>query len=118
MKNLAPDLFRQRLLIEGFYSIEVNERVIESFFKDVTAALGLKMYGQPVIFASDGEGKPENQGYDAFVPLMDSGISLYVWSNAKFLSMIIYTCKGFNQNLAVDFTKIFFKIAEVESQAF
>ncbi len=32
MKNLAPDIFRQRLLIEGFYRIEVNEKVINDYF--------------------------------------------------------------------------------------
>jgi len=25
MKNIAPDIFRQRLLIEGYYAIDVNE---------------------------------------------------------------------------------------------
>jgi hypothetical protein len=29
-----------------------------------------------------GMGKTENAGFDAFVPLIDSGISAYIWSNA------------------------------------
>ena len=33
IKNLAPDVMRQRLLLEGFYTIEVNPEKIESYFK-------------------------------------------------------------------------------------
>ena len=33
MKKLAPDIIRQRLLIEGFYSISVDEKVIKNYFQ-------------------------------------------------------------------------------------
>ncbi|MDO8459519.1 MAG: S-adenosylmethionine decarboxylase [Nanoarchaeota archaeon] len=118
MKNIAPKITRQRLLIEGFYSIDVNKEVIENYFKKVTSSLNLRMYGTPIIFSPGGEGKEENQGYDAFVPLIDSGISLYVWSKSKFLSLIIYTCKSFDENKAVDVTKDFFKIKDIVSEGF
>lgn len=118
MKNLAPDLTRQRLLIEGFYSIDVNESVIKDYFNKITEALSLKMYGEPIIFSPAGKGKEENQGYDAFVPLIDSGISVYVWCNSKFVSLILYTCKSFDENKALEVTKDFFKIKEIEYQSF
>ncbi len=118
MKNLAPNITRQRLLIEGFYKINVDKKVIGTYFKEITRALNLKMYGKPIIFSPAGMGREENQGYDAFVPLIDSGISLYIWSNAGFLSLIIYTCKSFDEKKAIEFTKEFFKIDEIESQSF
>lgn len=118
MKNLAPDIFRQRLLIEGFYTIIVNETTIQGYFNKITAALKLKMYGAPIIFSPAGMGKKENQGYDAFVPLVDSGISLYAWSMAKFISIVIYTCKGFDDKKAIETTKRFFKIKEIVSSQF
>ena len=96
MKNLAPHIFRQRLLIEGLYKISVDEKVINEYFQEITKALQLRIYGEPIIFSPSGSGKQKNQGYDAFVPLIDSGISLYIWSNDKFLSAVIYTCKGFD----------------------
>jgi S-adenosylmethionine decarboxylase len=76
------------------------------------------MYGEPIIFSPGGDGREENQGFDAFVPLIDSGISLYVWSNARFFSVIIYTCKSFDAQRALDFTKAFFQASEVVSQEF
>jgi len=112
MKNLAPNITRQRLLMEGFYDREVDEEVIKDYFKTVTESLKLRMYGEPIIFSPGGDGKEENQGYDAFVPLIDSGISLYIWSGSKFLSLIIYTCKSFDEDKAKEVTKKFFNIDE------
>lgn len=118
MKNLAPNIVRQRLLLEGFYQKEIKEQEIRDYFKLITESLDLKMYGEPIIFSPGGEGKEENQGYDAFVPLIDSGISLYVWSNAKFFSLIIYTCKYFDEVKALETTKEFFKTDQVEIMSF
>lgn len=118
MRNIAPGIIRQRLLIEGFYSASVGKKEIRAYFKKITSGLGLKMYGKPIIFSPGGMGKKENQGYDAFVPLIDSGISLYVWANAKFFSAVIYTCKGFDEKKAVALTRKFFKSKESVYEAF
>jgi hypothetical protein len=116
--NIAPDIFRQRLLLEGFWTTEVNEAAIKDYLLKLAAHLDLRTYGDPIIFSpSSGMGKEENAGYDAFVPLIDSGISAYFWSKRKFLSIVIYTCKGFDQQKAFDFTKSFFKL-ESETMSF
>lgn len=104
--------------MEGFVNIDVSKDVIENYFKTVTDNLDLRMYGEPIIFSPGGEGKDENQGFDAFVPLIDSGISLYYWSSAKFLSVVVYTCKSFDEDRALAVTKDFFEIDEVASQSF
>lgn len=118
MKNLAPDIVRQRLLIEGFFSRKVDGKAITEYFNEITGALGLRAYGKPTIFSPAGIGKGKNQGYDAFIPLIDSGISLYVWGNRKFLSCIIYTCKSFNEKKAVEKTKEFFGVTEAAFESF
>ena len=118
MENLAPNITRQRLLIEGYYGIEVDEAAIVRFFDGITNALGLRTYGKPTIHATGGEGKAINQGYDAFVPLIDSGISLYVWGNAKFFSTVIYTCKEFDVGTAIEFTRKFFESKRSVHQSF
>ncbi len=118
MKDLSPDIMRKRLLIEGLYEGEVHEAEIKDYFNGITSELKLRMYGEPIIFSPGGDGKEENQGYDAFVPLIDSGISLYVWSVKKFTSIIIYTCKDFDDVKAIAFTKQFFDIEKTESMCF
>lgn len=118
MKDLAPHITRLRFMIEGFYGVDIDQEVIKNYFNKVTKDLNLRMYGEPIIFSPGGDGKEDNQGYDAFVPLIDSGISLYVWSNAKFISVVIYTCKTFDTEKALMSTKDFFKIKEVEFMKF
>ncbi len=71
MKNIAPQITRQRLLIEANYTIEVNEQTIKDYFSQLASKLALSVYGEPIIHSPSGEGKDVNQGYDAFVPLID-----------------------------------------------
>ena len=118
MYNIATNIFRKRLLIEGFFTASVNEQSIIDFFTFLTSELNLKTYGEPIIHTTGGVGKDVNQGYDAFVPLIDSGIYLAVWSNQKFLSLIIYTCKEFDETKALQLTKEYFTITESEHKLF
>jgi S-adenosylmethionine decarboxylase len=120
IKNLAPDIFRQRLLIESFYTIDISRETVEKYLLDIAENLSLRTYGKPVIFApTSSMGQEKNAGYDAFIPLIDSGISAYFWSNAKFFSIVIYTCKGFDEQAAIDFTREYFAVSsEIASASF
>jgi hypothetical protein len=120
IRNIAPDIFRQRLLVEGFFSREIDEEVVRDYLLGIAAHLGLRTYGEPVVFSPGaGTGRAENAGFDAFVPLIDSGISGYFWTGPKFLSVLLYTCKGFDEQAAVDYTETFFKIeGETVTHAF
>jgi S-adenosylmethionine decarboxylase len=109
MKNIAPDIVRQRLLVEGYFTIDINPDVIERFLVGVAEHLELKAYKSPRIFSPIDKGKPGNEGYDAFMPLIDSGISVYIWTAKKFFSIVYYTCKEFDVGKAVKFTEDFFE---------
>ena len=52
------------------------------------------------------------------MPLIDSGIALYIWSKARFASVVIYTCKAFDAAVAVETTRSFFSMTAIESQSF
>ena len=118
MENLAPEIVRQRLLIEGFYDLDIDRTVIERYFEWLTERLNLRTYAVPIIFSPGGEGRAENEGYDAFVPLVDSGISLYVWTTQRFVSIVVFTCKGFDTAEAIKFTEGFLCMSRSEHQAF
>ncbi len=117
-RRIAEDIVRQRLLMEGYYRIEVDEAAIEGYFSGLSGALDLQMYGKPTIFSTGGQGKEENRGYDAFVPLVDSGISVYVWTNKRFVSIVLYTCRSFVAERAVAFTRDYFGISEMVTREF
>lgn len=118
MKNLAPQVFRQRLLIEATYTRSVSKADVERFLRELPDALGLRIYSDPVVYSPGGEGRAINQGYDGFVALIDSGIAIYVWENAKFVSVVVYTCKPFDEPRAVEFTRRFFVARELEQLSF
>ncbi len=118
MKNLAPEIFRQRLLIEAKYAGEISEEKILNYFQQIAKVLSTHVYGKPQVHFTGGKGKWINQGYDAFAPLVDSGISLYAWTNAKFISVLIYTCKKFDPTKVLEFTRNFFDFTQMESLEF
>ncbi len=112
MKDLAPHIFRKRLLIEGYFEVDVTAQTVKRYLLSAADNLGLRTYGEPVVFSPEaGMGKEENAGFDGFVPLIDSGISIYIWSKEKFFSVMFYTCKDFDHSAAVSFTADFFKPA-------
>jgi len=118
MKNLAPEITRQRLLIEGYYGIDLDETTIESYLLGLASHLSLGTYGKPLIHTPTGIGKEENQGFDAFIPLIDSGISLYVWTGVRFFATVLFTCKTFEIDQAIEYTHRFLATTELEHQSF
>ncbi|MGE3961622.1 MAG: hypothetical protein AB7F65_08085 [Dehalococcoidia bacterium] len=106
-RDLAPEIVRQRLMLEGHWSIEVDADVVRRLLLDLAAHLDLRTYGEPVVFApSSGMGREENAGWDAFVPLIDSGISGYFWAGPRFFSLVLYTCRAFDADAAEAFVRV------------
>ena len=100
LTNIAPHVFRKRLLVEGFFTAAIDEAALREYFDHVTSTLGLRTYGAPIIHSTSGQGKPQNEGYDGFVPLIDSGIYIAVWMTPRFFSTILYTCAEFDEDTA------------------
>ena len=119
MRRIAPEIFRKRFLIEGFFAREavVGETLVE-YFAFITSRLGLRTYADPIVHRTSGEGKASNEGYDAFVPLIDSGIYVCVWSGPRFVSVILYTCAEFDVSRAADLTREFFQLSEHDAFEF
>src|SRR5215212_9631729 len=118
MRDLAPDIVRQRLLIEGCYTSLVDRDAVGAYLSGLAEHLDLSSYDKPIIHSPAGIGKAENAGFDAFLPLIDSGISLYVWSAHSFFAVVLFTCKRFDVERALEFTRDFFSASELEHSSF
>jgi S-adenosylmethionine decarboxylase len=118
LTNIAPDIFRKRLLVEGYFQSDMAESVLRDYFRHITSELGLRTYGDPIIHKTSGQGKDLNEGYDAFVPLIDSGIYIAAWVKPRFLSTILYTCGEFDEDRAVATVRDFFKLADHQAAIF
>ena len=119
MPRIAPEIFRKRLLIEGYFARrDLDAPAIRDYFTLITSRLGLRTYGEPIVHATSGQGKAANEGYDAFVPLIDSGIYVCVWSSRAFASVILYTCAEFDDAQAIEATRGFFQLTEWDTASF
>ena len=118
MRDLAPDIVRQRLLIEGYYTGDIDRAAVERYLTGIATHLGLRTYGAPVVHTPGGTGKGENEGFDAFIPLIDSGISLYVWTARRFFAAVLFTCKSFEVEQALSYTRQSFGAQELEHRPF
>jgi hypothetical protein len=118
IEDLAPDIVRQRLLVEGYYTLYVDEPAVTRYLTGLAAELDLRTYATPSIFSASGESGSQNQGFDAFLPLVDSGVSLYVWSVQQFLSAVVFSCKRFDRRRAVGFTREYFKMTRLTHEDF
>ena len=110
MPDIAPEVFRQRLLVEGRFGCELDADAVGGFLVGLADALGLRTYDDPIVHSPDsliaeGKGQAGNAGYDAFVPLVGSGIAAYFWTAPKFFSIVIYTCTAFDEDRAVAFIR-------------
>lgn len=111
MLDLAPDIFRQRLLMEARWTIDVDAELVRGYLLGVAAELRLTPYGDPIVFSpAAGQGRAENAGFDSFLPLINSGISGYFWTGSKFLSVVLYSCTPFDPDAAVAFTRGYFAV--------
>jgi hypothetical protein len=116
MSRIAPEIFRKRMLVEGYFERElVDEQTLLDYLTMITSGLGLRTYADPIVHKTSGQGKAANEGYDAFVPLIDSGIYVAVWSGARFVSCVLYTCAEFDETKATELTRDFFRLSEHES---
>ena len=91
---------------------------MKSFLLGIASHLDLRVYGSPIIHSLGGLGTKESAGFDAFIPLIDLGISLYVWSAAKFFTSVLFTYKSFDTDKALSYTAESFRATELECKSF
>jgi S-adenosylmethionine/arginine decarboxylase-like enzyme len=117
MKDIEPQIYRQRLVIEARYTIEVNRDVVKEYLIGLAKELGMTLHPslpEPIITSATGKSNPIHDGYEGIVIWLESGASLYIWERSKFLTTDIYTCKPFDAKKAVDFVAKFFQTSELE----
>lgn len=118
LTTIAPEIRRKRLLVEGYFGVGIDHDMLLAYFRRITGDLGLRIYGAPIIHRTSGQGRDANEGYDGFVPLIDSGIYIAAWINPRFLSTILYTCTDFDDARAVDVVRDFFQLSEHQAAIF
>ena len=113
MKDLAPEIYRQRLVIEAHPNKRLNADVIIAYLQQLSDVLDMKTILEPVAHKSD------QYGWAAWIHWETSGAHFYAWDQPRlFFSVDIYTCKPFVVDRAIEFTKTYFDLDSVEYREF
>lgn len=114
MKNLCKQIFRKRLIIEAKYEINMNDIIIEDYIKKLSKNIWMTIILWPIVKDLAWEINSIHKWYEWIAIWAESWISLYTWNNFNFMTLDIYSCKDFNVNEILNFTKIFFELSEIE----
>lgn len=113
MKDLAPDIHRQRLVIEGYPKHAITDTDIARYLSELSQKIDMHQLIEPVTHRSD------LYGWAGWIHWETSGAHFYAWEQPRlFFSVDIYTCKAFSNDTAVVFTKEFFGADTVEYREF
>lgn len=109
MKDLAPDIVRQRLVIEGTCNEPISDTQIREYLSALSGELKMKTLLPPVTHLA------EQFGWAGWIHWETSGAHFYAWEKPiLFFSVDIYTCKKFDPKSAVEFTKVYFKSHDIQ----
>lgn len=108
MKDLAPDIYRQRIVIEGYPTRPITDEDIKRYLSELSTTLDMVQLITPITHRSD------LFGWAGWIHWETSGAHFYAWEQPRlFFSVDVYTCKAFKPEDAVEFTKKFFNTTEL-----
>ncbi|HEU5122328.1 MAG TPA: S-adenosylmethionine decarboxylase [Candidatus Saccharimonadales bacterium] len=91
----------------------ISDEDIEKYLLLLSRVLNMKSLIKPVTHKSD------QFGWAGWIHWETSGAHFYAWEDPMlFFSVDIYTCKKFDPNDAIKFTRKFFDIDDVEYREF
>jgi S-adenosylmethionine decarboxylase len=113
MPDLAPTIYRQRLVIEGRTPVAIGSKAIRAYLSELTEVIGMHRLNEPVTHRS------VRYGWAGWVHWETSGAHFYAWDEPElFFSVDIYACAPFDGEAALAFTAAFFSAGEVVAKAF
>jgi S-adenosylmethionine decarboxylase len=113
MPDLAPAICRQRLVIEGTCDTPVSEAAVREYLVGLSEVCAMTILLDPVTHRSD------RFGWAGWVHWEASGAHVYAWDRpVLFFSVDVYTCKVFDMERTVEYTRRFFDASRIAAQAF
>ncbi len=99
MKDLAPTIYRQRLVVEGLVDYEIGDDMVKYWLEALSEDLKMVTLIDPVTHRSD------QYGWAGWIHWETSGAHFYAWNDPQFFSVDIYTCKAFDVETALKTVK-------------
>ena len=111
-KNLAPNLCRQRIIIEATVENFIEDpTVIADYLRKLTEVVGMVPCREPIVYTA------HEDGWGAWQHWKTSGATFYSYPSRNgdpaLITLDCYTCKPFVTEKAVMFTENYFKTKEI-----
>ncbi|MBI2665186.1 S-adenosylmethionine decarboxylase [Candidatus Woesearchaeota archaeon] len=111
--NLAPDLVRQRLIIEGLTAEIVQPPAIHNYLVKLAKVTKMEVLNGPFTYSA------HELGFGGFVHWRTSGAHFYSYTEKgerpPLFTIDTYTCKPFSVEAVVDFTRSYFSPLELKA---
>ena len=112
-RDLAPEIVRQRLVIEGVPARPVDDEQIRAYLSALSRRVDMVQLIEPVTHRSD------LYGWAGWIHWETSGAHFYAWERPRlFFSVDMYTCKTFDVDTAVSFTRAFLDAGTLVAKSF
>ncbi|MGY1618377.1 S-adenosylmethionine decarboxylase [Geodermatophilus sp. SYSU D00691] len=112
-RDLAPEIVRQRLVIEGVPARPIGAPQIRRYLSALSREIDMVELLEPVTHRSD------RYGWAGWIHWETSGAHFYAWEQPRlFFSVDVYTCKPFDEDAAVAFTRDFLHAGPVVARSF
>lgn len=113
MRDLAPMIHRQRLVVEGTCLDTITDAAIRDYLSQVSAITAMRVLMEPMTHRSD------RYGWAGWIHWETSGAHFYAWDHpVRFFSVDIYTCKPFDADAVVEFTARYFEATDIVARGF
>jgi len=112
-RDLAPEIVRQRLVIEGVPARPISAGQIRRYLSALSREIDMVQLLEPVTHRSD------LYGWAGWIHWETSGAHFYAWEQPRlFFSVDVYACKAFDVDTAVAFTRDFLHAGPVVAKSF
>jgi hypothetical protein len=113
VRDLAPEIFRQRLVVEGLCTEPIDALSICEYLTQLSKAIDMVALMEPVTHQSP------LYGWAGWIHWETSGAHFYAWDRPRlFFSVDIYACKPFSAASALDLTRDWFGATDLVSKGF
>ena len=113
MLDLAPEIHRQRLVVEGLCRTPIDDVAIRTYLSTLSDTIGMKTLTEPVTHMSP------TYGWAGWIHWETSGAHFYAWERPRlFFSVDVYACKPFSAAAVVNLSRRFFDSQHVVYQEF
>ena len=107
-KNLAPNLVRQRVIIEGTPEKIVEPEQIKAYLLALANVTKMEVLSAPQAATA------HDMGYGGWIHWKSSGAAFYSYqTDPPLFTVDCYTCKPFSAEDAAEFTRKFFNVIEL-----